>query len=213
MLDSERPTPHCLTTAGLTTAGLRTAGPRTGGLKAGLCWSPSKSAIALVAVVGLLGGACSGDDGSSGSTDPTASQEVSTGQSVDAEFVGDAEEPAEGDGAVDPASTNVITVRIELPPGEALQGTVIVALEDVGLADGAADVLSEVRVSADQVVDNLVDIDLPIPVVAAAAEINAAVHVDRDGDGTISTGDLLSTSIVPVPEAAAGEIVVPVDLV
>ncbi len=127
-------------------------------------------------------------------------------------FVG-SEESAPDD--LEPAETpseDFLVVVIETPPDAALAGEVIVTVEDVSLADQDSAVVSEVRFAVAELDGNRVPIDVPIPP-EIAGDLTAVVHVDRDGSGSVTQGDLLSTSIVPLPASIEGEVVVPVEIV
>ena len=87
-----------------------------------------------------------------------------------------------------------------LVPGEARPGraTVRISIEDASIADAssirlAAALLPDVDILPDHDVLFAVDVDDPVP-----SDAIVRVHVDRDGDGELSAGDLLTTQSIPV---------------
>ena len=140
----------------------------------------------------LLLSACSSQDG-----DVTAEE---TGSEVmasegEAGFIDEGDDPPEGDDQ----SPLVLSIKVDAPPGADLAGTTIVALEDVTLSDTEAIEIArvelptaELRSQGDQV-----DLVLPLPL-DESINVTATVHVDIDESGTLSQGDLVSPSAVPV---------------
>ena len=95
--------------------------------------------------------------------------------------------------------------------------TVYARIEDVSLADAPAPVLSAVtleEVALPPPPGVPVTFALPIERYDRQRRYPVRVHVDRDGDGMVSIGDLVSTSNHPVLTDGAGTAVtVPVSVV
>ena len=148
-----------------------------------------KTLMHFMAVAALLLAACS-----SGESEAVLTGD--TGEDGDSGFApsGDAvpEDVVEDDAAL-------ITVVVELPSDQLLEGMVIVALEDISYADVSSPELGRVELSVSELRSqgNAVDIFLPVPL-DGNVEVNAAVHIDIDMDGVISTGDWISPNIVRV---------------
>ena len=141
----------------------------------------------FMAVAALLLAACSSGESEAVPTDDA-------GEDGDAGVAGDVipEDVAEDDAVL-------ITVMVELPSDQLLEGMVIVALEDISYADVISPELGRVELSVSELRSqgDAVDIYLPVPL-DGDVEVNAAVHIDVDMDGVISTGDWISPSIVRV---------------
>lgn len=113
-----------------------------------------------------------------------------------------------------------IHVRFQVPamalrPGGA---RVTVGMQDVGRADADALTLSEetfLLQRDDEAApgdETTVEVDLIVPRPDARSSCTVRVHVDVTGSGDLSSGDLLSTSHVPVSAADEdGVIVVPLE--
>jgi len=97
-------------------------------------------------------------------------------------------------------SPSDVVVTIVLPSGKSLSGTTVVTLEDVSLQDAPSEILarSEVASNTLQSSDGTIVVPIDLSLVSPNAIINASVHVDADTDGTLSDGDWISDSIVPV---------------
>ena len=91
---------------------------------------------------------------------------------------------------------------------------VTIELHDISLADAPSKMVAETRLKDVQVRP---DEDLPFTIKAPEEESQGAafrVHVDWDGDGHVSAGDLLTTQVIYVPGAGeAGLVQVPVTLI
>jgi heat shock protein HslJ/uncharacterized lipoprotein YbaY len=95
--------------------------------------------------------------------------------------------------------------------------TVHVRIEDVSRADAPATVLAEVTLEAVDVppaAGEAVTFAIPVDTYDPRLRYAVRVHVDRDGDGRVSSGDLVSTTHVPVLTHDGGtEVTVPVSVV
>ena len=143
----------------------------------------------LMAGAAVLLAACS-----SGESEAVLSSEA--GQDTDAGFA-----PSSDATPQDVADNDapLITVVVELPSDQLLEGMVIVALEDISYTDVSSPELGRVELSVSELRSqgNRVEIYLPVPI-DSGIDINASVHIDSDRDGTISTGDWISPDIVLV---------------
>ncbi len=95
-----------------------------------------------------------------------------------------------------------IIVRVELPVGLAPTEPVArlrVVVEDVSLADGAAEAIAE-TVIEDIRLGNLRALEIAVDVSHYEERRHYAcrVHVDREGTGEVERGDLISTASHPV---------------
>lgn len=111
--------------------------------------------------------------------------------------------------------TGTIIFPAETPAGSA--ATIIIRLEDVSLADAPAILLASTTlddVSVPPVAGTAVSFALPVAEFDPRARYTVRVHVDRDGDGRISKGDLVSTTHVPVLTQGGGtDVHIPVEIV
>ncbi len=103
--------------------------------------------------------------------------------------------------------------QIVFPPNapERKARLITIELHDISVADAPSTMVAETRLRNVQVRP---DEDLPFTVKAPEESQGAAfrVHVDWDGDGSVSAGDLLTTQVIYVP--GAGQTVqVPVTLI
>ena len=90
---------------------------------------------------------------------------------------------------------------------------VTIELHDISLADAPSKMVAETRLKDVQVRP---DEDLPFTIKAPEEAQGAAfrVHVDWDGDGRVSAGDLLTTQVIYAPGVGEGGAVqVPVTLI
>ena len=168
---------------------------------------------ATLVVVGLLAAGCAGntpsDESSDGESVDVATEDVPAGEELT--FLGEEEQPTSDGSGPEAPIDEPLFVSIETPPDASLAGVIVVTVEDASLADQQAAVVSEVRFPVAELDGNRIPINVPIPV-ESAGELTVAVHVDRDETGTISQGDLLSTTVVPLL-ASSGEVAVPVEVV
>jgi putative lipoprotein len=92
--------------------------------------------------------------------------------------------------------------------------TITIEVHDISVADAPSKMLSQSRLANAQVKPNdrlAFQIDAPE---LTGRMLAFRVHVDWDGDGAISSGDLLTTQIVPVPSAGeTKQVQVPVTLI
>ncbi|MEL7156972.1 MAG: hypothetical protein AAFN30_10275 [Actinomycetota bacterium] len=153
--------------------------------------------ILTVLAAALFASGCS----SSLDPDPEIGSGVSSTTVIDGvEFDTEQADQAEAD----PAITDFVLVKVQLPADQALTGTVIVALEDVSLADAAPIELERVEMPVNDLIvaGGEVEVFLPVPL-DGSLDINASAHVDVDQDGAISAGDWISTELVLVTPATA----------
>lgn len=113
------------------------------------------------------------------------------------------------------AITGTIAFPADLPTGPA--ATITIRLEDVSLADAPATIISSVTVPDVAIppgAGEQVTFALPVASFDPRARYTVRAHVDRDGDGQVSQGDLLTTSHIPVLTQGGGtEVEIPVELV
>lgn len=111
--------------------------------------------------------------------------------------------------------TGTIVFPAGTPPGP--PASVTIRLEDVSRADAPATILSSVTlddVSVPPPAGEAVTFTLPVETFDLRASYTVRVHVDRDGDGQVSPGDLISTSHIPVLTQGGGtEVQIPVEIV
>lgn len=75
----------------------------------------------------------------------------------------------------------------------------IVEVRDVSMADAASTVLVSRRLRRVKLrPGGRIPFTLDVPEAAPSASLSVRVHVDVDGDGRVSAGDLLSTRSYPV---------------
>ncbi|MEM8926178.1 MAG: hypothetical protein AAGD35_21960 [Actinomycetota bacterium] len=154
-----------------------------------------RNAGAVIGAVALLITACGGDN-SETVVVPTTTADAEGGISFDTEQA-DQAVPSEGE-------FDFVTVVVELPEG-VVDGTVAVVLEDITLADAEALELERVEMTTAELIERegRVDVLLPVPL-DGTLDLNAAVHVDVDNDGTVTAGDWVSPALSLVtPDAVA----------
>lgn len=85
-------------------------------------------------------------------------------------------------------------------PIDAHAATVRVLVEDVTLADARATVVAEttIRLEHPLAAGQALPFALDVPVEGDAQGLNVRAHVDFSGDGTIASGDRVSTQAHPV---------------
>ena len=92
--------------------------------------------------------------------------------------------------------------------------TITIEIHDISVADAPSKMLSQLRLTNAQVKPNdhlAFQIDAPE---LSGRMLAFRVHVDWDGDGAISSGDLLTTQVIPVPPSAEPtQVQVPVTLI
>lgn len=98
------------------------------------------------------------------------------------------------------ASDAEVMVKVALPEGHVLEGEgeAIFTLEDISVQDAPPTVLANVTIPVITLMDNLLQVAVPIDLdlVEPDASINVAVHIDTDSNGLLSDGDWISDSIV-----------------
>lgn len=113
------------------------------------------------------------------------------------------------------AVTGTIEFPADLPAGP--PATIYARIEDVSLADAPSTVLSSVTltdVPVPPAPGETVTFAIPIGNYDPSRRYSVRVHVDRDGDGRVSAGDLVSTAVHSVLTQGAGTVVtVPVRVV
>jgi hypothetical protein len=90
---------------------------------------------------------------------------------------------------------------------------VTIELHDMSVADAPSKMLTQTHLKDVQVQPNG---SLPFTIKAPEASRGVAfrVHVDWDGDGSVSAGDLLTTQVIAAPaEGQSGPVKVPVTLI
>ena len=111
--------------------------------------------------------------------------------------------------------TGTIIFPAETPAGSA--ATIIIRLEDVSRADAPATILASITledVPVPPAAGEQVSFTLAVESFDSRARYTVRVHVDPDGDGQVSKGDLLTTSHIPVLTYGGGtEVQVPVEIV
>ncbi|HEY6374026.1 MAG TPA: hypothetical protein VIX90_00740 [Edaphobacter sp.] len=105
--------------------------------------------------------------------------------------------------------------QIVFPPNAPEQKARLITIElhDISVADAPSKMVAETRLKDVQVRP---DEELPFSIKAPEESRGIAfrVHVDWDGDGSFSAGDLLTTQVIAVPGAGeAGLVQVPVTLI
>jgi hypothetical protein len=160
------------------------------------------SSVAGMAAMMLLLSACGGQEAGSDSAQTAGSELGSESDLLPADGSG-----PEGD-AIGPTTVSVV---VELPAGQTLNGMAIVALEDVSYADVPATELGRVELPVTELRDQgaKVDIFLPLPL-DGSTDVNATVHIDVDGNGEVSEGDWMSTEMVLVTGFAGTTVSVPI---
>ncbi len=111
--------------------------------------------------------------------------------------------------------TGDVIFPIDLPAGPA--APIVVSVEDVSRADAPAVTLASAVVPASAtppVPGERVPFSIPISAYDARMTYSVRAHVDRDGDGRVSSGDLISTTHNPVLTRGGGTVVdVPLSVV
>jgi uncharacterized lipoprotein YbaY len=84
------------------------------------------------------------------------------------------------------------------PEGEAIR--IVIEVRDVSLADAPSRVVAQEQLEHVAVHPNdRLAFALEVPESEPSAALSLRVHVDMDGSGRVSRGDLLTTSSQPVP--------------
>jgi putative lipoprotein len=113
------------------------------------------------------------------------------------------------------AITGTITFPDETPVGP--PADITIRLEDVSLADAPAIILASITLDEIPVpppAGEQITFSLPVASFDPRFTYTVRVHVDRDGDGQVSKGDLVSTTHIPVLTQGRGtEVQVPVEIV
>jgi putative lipoprotein len=106
-----------------------------------------------------------------------------------------------------------IVLPADAPEREAK--TVLIEVRDVSVADAPSQVVATTRLANIECRPNeRIPFELPTPEAPASRMLAVRVHVDWDGDGSVSSGDLLTTESIPVPVAGfVGALRVPVRLI
>ncbi|MGW5309661.1 hypothetical protein ACWEVD_22715 [Nocardia thailandica] len=89
-----------------------------------------------------------------------------------------------------------------------------IELRDVSFADGPAPLLAELSADVPIGPGARFPFELTAPAGAASSAQSLACHVDLTGDGSLATGDLVSTLAIPVPpRGAVANLIIPVTVV
>ena len=108
-----------------------------------------------------------------------------------------------------------ITGEIVFPSNapKRLARLVTIELHDISLADAPSKMLAQTRLEDVRVrPDEHLPFTMKVPDLSEGTAFR--VHVDWDGDGSVSTGDLLTTQVIYAPgKGEAGPVQVPVTLI
>jgi putative lipoprotein len=111
--------------------------------------------------------------------------------------------------------TGTILFPADVPEGS--PADITIRLEDVSRADAPAIILASITLDEIPVpppAGEQITFSLPVASFDPLSSYTVRVHVDRDQDGWISKGDLLTTSHIPVLTRGGGtEVQVPVEIV
>lgn len=111
--------------------------------------------------------------------------------------------------------TGDVIFPVDLPAGPA--APIVVSVEDVSRADAPAVTLASAVIPASAtppVPGERVPFSIPISAYDVRMTYSVRAHVDRDGDGRVSSGDLISTTHNPVLTRGGGTVVdVPLSVV
>lgn len=111
--------------------------------------------------------------------------------------------------------TGTIPFPAALPAGP--PATISVRIEDISRADAPATVHAAVTLAGVPIPPSLdapVTFAIPVASFDPRARYSVRVHVDRDGDGRVSQGDLVSTSLNSVLTQGGGtSVMVPLSVV
>ncbi len=156
-----------------------------------------RRAGAALVVTLVVASACTGEEVGS----PSGSSSTTVADGIAFETAA-ADQVAPGEESL----TEFVVVTVDLPPGQTLTGTAVVALEDVTLRDAAALELERVELPVEELVANggRVEVLLPLPL-DGSLDINAAVHIDVDQDGLVTSGDWISPDLrLVTPDTVGG---------
>ena len=103
--------------------------------------------------------------------------------------------------------TGNVIFPANLPPGPA--APITVTIQDVSRMDAPAVTLASttIPVSAPPTPGQAVPFRIPVGAYDSRMTYSVRAHVDRDGDGRVSSGDLVSTTSNPVLTRGAGTVV------
>jgi putative lipoprotein len=102
----------------------------------------------------------------------------------------------------------IVSGRILLPEDapESDAADVLIEVRDVSLADAPSVVVAQERLDRVPIgPGEVIEFSLQVPEVDPRRRLSLRVHVDVDGSGRVSTGDLLTTSSNPVPATGTPE--------
>ena len=162
--------------------------------------------IATLFVAGtiLVGCGTAGDDPTLTAGD---GPEAVVAEGSDSQVVEEGDQRPEGESG--PAS--VVEVTVGLPPDTELVGKAIITLEDISLADTESVEIARVEMPIAELAaqDHRVQVFLPLPL-DGSVDVNAAVHLDIDENGSFSPGDWISPGLALVTPESASNIVIDV---
>ncbi|MET7271050.1 MULTISPECIES: YbaY family lipoprotein [Streptomyces] len=108
--------------------------------------------------------------------------------------------------------TGYVSLPSDTPAGTA--ASLLVEVRDVSLADGPSAVVgAQVQTDVSLSPGGRVPFRVDVPQLDSSASYGLRVHIDRSGSGTLESGDLINTQVVPVRSAAAEGVEAPVSLV
>lgn len=99
-----------------------------------------------------------------------------------------------------------VSGAILLPPQAAAGAAKLILIEvrDISLADAPSVVVAELRLRDVALgPGRRIPFSLAVPEVEPSRSLALRVHIDRDADGRVSPGDLLTTTIYPIPPRGA----------
>ncbi len=161
------------------------------------------SIIAALVTAGIVTGCGAGGERPTLAAGDSAEAVVAEGS--DSEIVEEGDARPDGE----PGAASVVEVTVALPPDTDLVGEAVITLEDVSLADTESVEITRVELPIEDLAaqDHRVEVFLPLPL-DGSVDVNAAVHLDIDEDGSFSPGDWISPELVLVtPESAANVVV------
>ncbi len=158
----------------------------------------------LAAGIIVAGCGLSGDDTTVAAGDGPEAV-VATGS--DSEVIEEGDRRPEGENGM----ASIVNVKVGLPPDTELVGKAIITLEDISLADVESVEIARVELPIAELAaqDHRVEVFLPLPL-DGSVEVNAAVHLDIDENGSFSPGDWISPGLALVTSETAPNIVVDV---
>lgn len=92
---------------------------------------------------------------------------------------------------------------------------VLIEVRDISDADAPSQLIKEKRLHKVQLKPKgLIHFKINVPEAEAGRILSFRVHINKDGSGRVNEGDLLTTSIIPIPsKGSLDEIKIPVALI